>query len=207
MSDSGGMDENAARQHLRERIAEIDARFKRGIAGDERIASGISQERPISELDFINMSGLTRPRREAAPPAMPAYEAAFGVPEIPREQFDNRTSIESAAPSFYQRGVADVDDDMPPPQMYPSHSPAMPPPPPAKATAPEATAPSASLDALHALIEDLARELDHTGPVPPKEESAEPPGRPERIVRPPLHQNLLEAEQLLQLLEEQPREQ
>ncbi len=81
-------------------VEAIDGDLLAGMPDDDRFGSGVPDGQRANPLDFIQMSGLTRaPVRESAPAAPPAEDTASDDDLNP-----------SAPLSFYEKGVADVDD-------------------------------------------------------------------------------------------------
>lgn len=78
---------------VRRRLEAIDGTLSAGFGEDTRLQNGVPQRDRASELDFIQMSGLTR--SNAAVPASPAAS--------------NRPLDADAPLSFYESGVMDVD--------------------------------------------------------------------------------------------------
>lgn len=80
-----------------QRLAEIDASLADGLDSDERIQSGVPLSQRASDIDFIQMSGLTR--------------AFSGATNQPRE---DKPDDLSDPIDFFEKGVADVDAGMAP---------------------------------------------------------------------------------------------
>lgn len=120
---------------------------------DNRLDSGVPEEQRASDVDFVHMSGLTRPDGES--------HQASETP-VSRESMDPNAPL-----SFYEEGVADVDHTMGPPAMESGptagHDEIVP-----------APAASASVEALKEIIEDLSR-----GPEPVPAPAPEPESAPE----------------------------
>jgi len=74
------------------RVQEIDGSLIEGLAADERLQSGVPEGQRTTDLDFVRMTGLTRPPQPGTPPEDPAESAG---------------SVEPL--SFYEDGVSDVD--------------------------------------------------------------------------------------------------
>lgn len=136
---AGGAKRRAKATFVRERLDALDRNLMAGIPSDRRLESGIPEEQRADPLDFVQMAGLTRtmtePREAVAADAMPEHG-----------------SIELGDPfSFYQPGVADVDEAMPAGDMVGDGEPVA-------DEMPATDGPSKSAEAFRDLAEDLARE-------------------------------------------------
>lgn len=79
-------------EFVRRRLEAIDGTLREGFDDDARLQNGVPQRNRASELDFIQMSGLTRGT------GMPVRPGAISRP------------VDADAPlSFYESGVVDVD--------------------------------------------------------------------------------------------------
>ena len=79
---------------VRRRLEEIDGTLEQGIQEDARCQSGVPEEQRGSDIDFIQMTGLTRPM----------------VSPHATETQQEYTDLNPTAPvSFYEAGVRDVD--------------------------------------------------------------------------------------------------
>lgn len=88
---------------VEERLREIDGDFARQL-DDVRIDSGVPEHQRARDLDFIKMTGLTRPPRPA--------------PEPQSTQPSEDGDVDTTQPvSFFEPGVADVDASMAPPSL------------------------------------------------------------------------------------------
>ena len=85
------------------RLEDIDNSFLLAMEDDERLRSGVPEQQRATDLDFIQMTGLTRlvPEEDiaASPKAMPAGQTVV------------------SGLSFFEKGVADVDAEMAPPGL------------------------------------------------------------------------------------------
>lgn len=89
--------------YVREQLAAMDGDLMRRIPSDARLESGVPEGQLSGALDFIQMTGLTRPPARKRPPGLAA------------DYLDGpaRPDIDTSAPlSFYEKGVADVDESM-----------------------------------------------------------------------------------------------
>ncbi len=94
-NESGPLDDDVL-----QRLAEIDASLASGLDTDDRIQSGVPASQRATDIDFIQMSGLTRAFSEDAAPL-----ADDGAEDL-SEPID-----------FFEKGVADVDASMAPPSL------------------------------------------------------------------------------------------
>ena len=85
------------------RLEDIDNSFLLAMEDDERLRSGVPEQQRATDLDFIQMTGLTRRSPEediaASPKATPAGQTVV------------------SGLSFFEKGVADVDAEMAPPGL------------------------------------------------------------------------------------------
>jgi tetratricopeptide (TPR) repeat protein len=85
------------------RLEDIDNSFLLAMEDDERLRSGVPEQQRATDLDFIQMTGLTRRAPEediaASSKAMPAGQTVV------------------SGLSFFEKGVADVDAEMAPPGL------------------------------------------------------------------------------------------
>ncbi len=91
-------------REVKQELDAMDRTLADQIDEDERVQSGIPSEQRGSDLDFIQMTGLTRPASLAEPAPTPV------------QQFDNSLDPDDPV-SFYEEGVADVDASMEPPSL------------------------------------------------------------------------------------------
>jgi TolA-binding protein len=125
--------ENSAEETHPDQMDGLDVILGDEIPEDSRLSSGVPGGQRIDDLDFIQMSGITRPAEEeeiAAPP-----ETA------PDADMDPNRPV-----SFYEKGVADVDSSMGPGIDDTEGT-----------AADDIIGPSQSLDDFKSLIDDLAR--------------------------------------------------
>lgn len=89
--------------HVRQQLASIDGNLFSGMPVDDRYESGVPEGQRGNSLAFIQMTGLTRP------PLRPATHGTDGsLAQVPI--YDD---LNAAGPvSFYEKGVADVDDSL-----------------------------------------------------------------------------------------------
>jgi tetratricopeptide (TPR) repeat protein len=87
------------------RLSELDNSLLEGLDSDERLQSGVPDAHRASDLEFIQMTGLTRPLPEAEP-------AGIRGPAPPETEARHRATL-----SFFEKGVADVDAAMAPPSL------------------------------------------------------------------------------------------
>ena len=86
-----------------QRLDAIDGSLLDHIENDARLQSGVPAGQRPTDLDFIQMSGLTRPGNQARPHS---GEVATSLEE---------PDLDTSKPlSFFERGIADVDGDMTP---------------------------------------------------------------------------------------------
>jgi len=139
---------------VRRRLDQINGSLMEEIESDVRLQHGVPAGQRASEIDFLQMPGLTRP--QGRPVSFP--------PETPVPAPPSGDDLDPAKPvSFYEKGVADVDQSMTPGALES----VLPPP---YEGAEEAVAdrgaslpPSRSVDALKAIVADLAREAEERG--------------------------------------------
>jgi tetratricopeptide (TPR) repeat protein len=149
------MNETAENQAVRTRLDAIADGLMQGTEEDARFASGVPQEQRGDALDFIQMSGLTRPVDIQSSSPVGAVRAAGDM----QEGMDPTQPV-----SFYEKGVADVDHTMGPLAMEASADAAsenlVPPPPPLVEEYPPTPGvpPSKSVDALKDIIAELTGE-------------------------------------------------
>ena len=102
-SDDNAENEEREPDDLLEKLYQFDQHIQEGLQGDPRLDSGVPESARGSDLDFIQMSGLTAPPpaddRTPKPTPTPASEAELDATE---------------PVSFFEKGVADVDADMVP---------------------------------------------------------------------------------------------
>ena len=85
-------------EELQSRVEDIDGSFVEGLEPDDRLQSGVPEKQRATDLDFIQMSGLTKPLPQAKPGDLPGYRAE---------------SVEAVEPvDFYEQGVSDVDAEI-----------------------------------------------------------------------------------------------
>lgn len=167
---------------VQRRVDEVEGSLWDGIGNDSRIESGVPDEHRSSDVDFIRMSGLTRPKGPEEP-------SALRVP--PPEDLDPSRPV-----SFFEKGVADVDASMEPSSLEMGAEPDQ---------EYGVEVPSASIAGLKDIIADLT--TDHAE-APPAATRTSTPSTSEAWSFPGADEpsDLLEAEQLLQALQEQPRD-
>ena len=88
--------------HVRDRLAALDGDLMHRMPTDARLESGIPEGQRAGALDFIQMTGLTRPPARTPSPGRLAPIDALAHPDLDP----------SAPLSFYEKGIADVDDSM-----------------------------------------------------------------------------------------------
>ena len=94
-------------EHVAEEMERIDDEFLNGLR-DRRLESGVPEEELSSDLEFVQMSGLTYRDRDDG-----EDESAEAFPRAAQTQDDS--AAQSGPPiSFYEKGVGDVDSDMSP---------------------------------------------------------------------------------------------
>jgi len=86
---------------IQERLEALDGEWAEGIPDDDRLRSGVPGGQRSSDLDFIQMTGLTRPQ--------PAADSQVSARKPEQGNADDGSPV-----SFYERGVADVDASMTP---------------------------------------------------------------------------------------------
>ena len=143
-------------QAVRTRLEAISNGLVEGMEQDARLASGVPQEQRGDALDFIQMSGLTRPvaNLSQAPTSQPNQA------DQPADGMDPTQPV-----SFYEKGIADVDHTMGPAAMESTtdaaHENLVPPPPPILQPIPAAPLviqPSKSVDAFKDIIAELTND-------------------------------------------------
>lgn len=82
----------------------LDEDLLRQLSEDDRLSSGVPEQQRVDDEEFIQMSGLSAPEEAGRETAQPAQEDE-PAPEDPSEPI-----------SFYEEGVADVDETMAPSQ-------------------------------------------------------------------------------------------
>lgn len=89
--------------YVRQQLASIDGSLFSGMPVDDRFESGVPEGQRGSSLDFIQMTGLTRP---------PLRQSGLGVDGALAQTpiYDDLNASEPL--SFYEKGVADVDDSV-----------------------------------------------------------------------------------------------
>jgi len=88
---------------VQDQLEALDGDLMRRIPADSRLESGVPEGQLSGALDFIQMTGLTRP---------PARKTGSG-PVTNILDDPARPDIDTSAPlSFYEKGVADVDESM-----------------------------------------------------------------------------------------------
>lgn len=134
---------------VRQRLDAIEGELVAGLTGD-RFSSGVPLSQRGTDLEFIQMTGLTRMSG-----ATGFAEALQPAP--PKEDLDAHEPI-----SFYERGVADVDHAAGPPALEPEIYPPAPVREGPRAPAEPAVEPAqhSTADALRDLIADLTRDVD-----------------------------------------------
>ncbi len=89
--------------YVRQQLASIDGSLFNGMPVDDRYESGVPETQRGNSLDFIQMTGLTRPPLRQA---LHSIEGALAQTPI----YDD---LNPQGPlSFYEKGVADVDDTL-----------------------------------------------------------------------------------------------
>ena len=229
MADSEPQDNSRteSEENVGDPLEDADSRLFEEMASDARLQSGVPENQRSSDLDFIQMTGLTRPEPEKTPIEAPAA--------VQPEDMDFERPV-----SFSEKGVADVDPAMAPRTLEDGEAPdediipeapaapfEEPAPPPTDEIKPEPgevepePPTGVDLDPGAAPTGDLAPEPVPLLEVEPDDEAAaEPEPAPDGALivpsagatesprapeRPPGPNDLAEAEQLLQELEEQPR--
>lgn len=139
---------------VRRRLEQINGSLMEEIESDARLQHGVPPGQRASEIDFLQMTGLTRP--QGRPTAFPQ--------ETPPPAPSSDDDLDPAKPvSFFEKGVADVDQSMTPDALESAL------PPPYEAAEEAAANPGAplprsrSVDALKAIVADLAREVEGHG--------------------------------------------
>ena len=89
--------------YVRQQLASIDGTLFNGMPSDDRYESGVPEGQRGNSLDFIQMTGLTRP---------PLRGMSHGV-DGALAQTPLYDDLNPSQPlSFYEKGVADVDDSL-----------------------------------------------------------------------------------------------
>ncbi len=136
---------------IRSRLDELDRSLMAAMAQDARLQSGVSRNRFTSDLDFIQMTGLTRSPAMASPPSRT-------VPQT-------RTPVEDMNPAhpviFYEAGVRDVDHAVAAGGRGNAEISSSEPPPlePLQAETGPSVALTRTLETLRELVTELARDL------------------------------------------------
>lgn len=148
---------------VQRRLEAIEGSLLAQLTNENRYGSGVPSHEPSSDLEFIQMTGLTQPFTVSAPPRpAPPVTAAL------RRDLDEQEPVD-----FFQRGVADVDHLAGPPGLEPRPLPRAPAvPQEAQESRTTAVGPSSSADALKELIADLTRpeeEMAAEAPLAPPE--------------------------------------
>lgn len=89
--------------YVRQQLASIDGTLFNGMPSDGRYESGVPEGQRGNSLDFIQMTGLTRPPLRAV-----AHGVEGALAETPI--YDDLNPSQPL--SFYEKGVADVDDSL-----------------------------------------------------------------------------------------------
>ena len=179
---------------IQRRVDEIEGNLWDGLAGDRRLDSGVPAQHRGSDLEFIRMTGLTRQR--------PKSGSADELVVPPADDADPRRPV-----SFFEKGVSDVDAAMAPPSLDNGAEPD-------QDIYSERLEPP-SIAGLRGIIADLTAEPSPQTPVSPPEPVSVP--APSGAAAGPAREawsfpgatepsDLLEAEQLLQALQDQPRD-
>jgi len=90
---------------VRRRLDQINGSLMEEIESDARLQHGVPTGQRASEIDFLQMTGLTRP--QGRPVSLP-QETPASAP-LPSDDLDPAKPV-----SFYEKGVADVDQSMTP---------------------------------------------------------------------------------------------
>lgn len=140
------------REFVQRRLDEIDGSLMATIEEDARLQSGVPESGRTDELDFIQMTGLTRS----------AVKTASAPRVAPPDDLDPAQPV-----SFYEKGVVDVDHAIAP---LGAEAPDLPKPAPAPHTAvppaenpaarPPVIPPARSVDAFRELVADLTRDME-----------------------------------------------
>lgn len=133
---------------VQQRLEVIEGSLLAQLTDEQRYGSGVPGQEQSSDLEFIQMTGLTRPFAVSAVPRQPAPTVAAPVPDL-----EERSPVD-----FFERGVVDVDHLAGPPGLEPVRparmSAAVPA---ASESEPVAGVTATSADALRDLIADLTR--------------------------------------------------
>jgi len=89
--------------YVRQQLASIDGSLFKGMPNDDRYESGVPEGQRGNSLDFIQMTGLTRPPLRGVSHGV---EGALAHTPV----YDDLNSTQPV--SFYEKGVADVDDSL-----------------------------------------------------------------------------------------------
>ena len=82
-------------EEMQRRFEDIDDSLVEGLEPDDRLQSGVPEAQRATDLDFIQMTGLTKPLPQAKPAGVPGYRAE---------------SVDAVEPvDFFEEGVSDVD--------------------------------------------------------------------------------------------------
>ena len=169
----------------------IQKRLGEGSDGDPRLASGVPRDQRVSDIEFIQMSGLVRPS-----------------PPTARDDLDPFRPV-----SFFEKGVADVDADMAPGVLEDRAT--------ANQEIGPIQRTQTAMSHLRDIIADLTKDSPTAAPDPVLMAALDPPGKPSdttnaasapegpRLFRPaPVlsghNAHLVEAERLLDELEPAP---
>lgn len=152
---------------VQRRLEAIEGSLLAQLTDEQRYGSGVPGQDRSSDLEFIQMTGLTRPFTVSAPPRPAAQDV-----EPPFHDLDARKPLD-----FFEQGVADVDHLAGPPGLEPDRSARVPAVPQRSRTEPPVAAGgSKSADALKELIADLTRtETDEVPDAALIPEVVEPP--------------------------------
>jgi tetratricopeptide (TPR) repeat protein len=141
-------DERFESEFVQDRLDQLDGNLMDELQSDSRFSSGVPNEQRTNALDFIQMTGLTRP----------SSTEGIQQPQTAPE------SLNPAAPlSFYEQGVADVDHTVGPAAMEASngvHGEDILSAPSAQPEDKGAIPPSVSVDAFKDIIADLTGEQE-----------------------------------------------
>ena len=161
--DNAENEEREPDDDLLEKLYQFDQHIQEGLQGDARLDSGVPESARGSDLDFIQMSGLTAP-----PPAEDQGETPAPAPE---------SELDASKPvSFFEKGVADVDATMVPGLEEEREAP------------PQETTPVVESRAAMAHLRDMIAELTKDeAELPPLEELAPEPVKPLEPELPEVH--------------------
>lgn len=141
-------------EDLRRRLAEIDGTLLAGIETDARLQNSIPETQHNADLDFIQMSGLTRPTEAQSYEEPPA--AILEAARTKSELDPNRPL------SFYEPGVVDVDEAFAGAEDERTHR-----------SEPQTPERPRSADALRQIIADLEKPSANHAPLPAPEPETE----------------------------------